>query len=277
MGSRTAALGDLGGERLRRRQADPDAVAERGDGHTSASSRFRAEPGSTAPAGASAISQGKTLAATGPTALGCRHTPPPSSRDPGRARLARRRGPLSTTAPVKSATNADAGEAASSPAVPAWTIRPASMTATRSPSRDASCEVVGDEQGRHAGLAQHRGQLARRGRAGAGVERGQRLVEQQHARPRRQRARQRHALALAARQLRGRASARETERRSARAAPRPRRGARARARRAGRRRRSATRSGAGTARSPGTRSRSGALGRQVDAALGVEPDARRRT
>ena len=37
--------------------------------------------------------------------------------------------------------------------------------------------------------------------AQSGVERGERLVEQQHARPRRDRAGKRHALALAAREL----------------------------------------------------------------------------
>ena len=46
--------------------------------------------------------------------------------------------PVNTTAPVKSATNADAGDAASSAAVPSWITRPPSITPTRSPSRAAS-------------------------------------------------------------------------------------------------------------------------------------------
>ena len=70
-------------------------------------------------------------------------------------------------------------------------------------------EVVGDEQRRDAGLAQHAAQLAARGGARAGVERRQRLVEQQRPRAARERPRQRHALALPARE---RARARVGER-----------------------------------------------------------------
>src|SRR5437764_878427 len=66
--------------------------------------------------------------------------PPPSS-----ATVVRPSGPgpalpLRTTAPVKSATNADAGSAASFAAVPRWTIRPRSITATSSPSVAASAK-----------------------------------------------------------------------------------------------------------------------------------------
>ena len=62
--------------------------------------------------------------------------------------------------------------------------------------------VVGDEDGRHVDLVvqppQPRAQLG----ADLGVERAERLVEQQHARLDRQRAGERHALALAAGELR---------------------------------------------------------------------------
>ena len=61
-------------------------------------------------------------------------------------------------------------------------------------------EVVRHEQRRDGGVAQHGRELARRARARAGVERRQRLVEQQRARRHRQRAGERDALALAARQ-----------------------------------------------------------------------------
>ena len=61
-------------------------------------------------------------------------------------------------------------------------------------------EVVRDEQRGHARLVQHRRQLATGRRARAGVERRQRLVEQQRGGLDGERAGERHALALAARQ-----------------------------------------------------------------------------
>ena len=62
--------------------------------------------------------------------------------------------------------------------------------------------VVGDEEEGDAQLALQRLQLGLHLLAQLQVERAQRLVEQQHLRLVDQRARQRHALALAARQLR---------------------------------------------------------------------------
>ena len=61
-------------------------------------------------------------------------------------------------------------------------------------------EVVRDEQGRHARLGQHRGQLAPARGARARVERGERLVEQQRRGAARERAGDGDALALAARE-----------------------------------------------------------------------------
>ena len=61
-------------------------------------------------------------------------------------------------------------------------------------------EVVGHEQGGHAGLGEDGGELAPARGARARVERGQRLVEQQRRGAPRQRAGDGDALALAARQ-----------------------------------------------------------------------------
>ena len=121
--------------------------------------------------------------------------------------------------------------------------------------------VVGDEHAGQVDLGVQPAQPAAQLLAHLGVERAERLVEQQHLRLDRQRARQRDALPLAAGELRrdsGRRGSRAapasssslTRRRiSASAAAAPRRG------RAGRRRRSRTPSCGGTARSAGRRSR----------------------
>ena len=124
--------------------------------------------------------------------------PPPSSATSREPVGAGRAVPVSTTAPVKSATNAERGAAASSLGVPSWTTRPRSMTPTRSPSCAASAKsCVTSSAG--ASLSRSRAaELAGRARARARVERGQRLVEQQHLRPPRERARHGHALALPA-------------------------------------------------------------------------------
>jgi hypothetical protein len=63
--------------------------------------------------------------------------------------------------------------------------------------------VVGDEDGGVAGAVVDLAQPAAQFLAHLGVERAERLVEQQHARLDRQRAGQRHALALAAGKLAG--------------------------------------------------------------------------
>ena len=83
--------------------------------------------------------------------------------------------------------------------------------------------VVGDEHGGHALLVVEPAQPAAQLGADVRVERAERLVEQQHARLDRQRAGQRHPLALAARELVGTLLA---PRRSARRAPAARRRAR---------------------------------------------------
>ena len=62
-------------------------------------------------------------------------------------------------------------------------------------------EVVRDDDRRQAELAQRRAQLAAHRVARVRVERRERLVEQQDARPPRERARERDALPLAAREL----------------------------------------------------------------------------
>ena len=94
--------------------------------------------------------------------------PPPSSSTTVRPLSPGRAVPVSTTAPVKSATNAERGRAASSEAVPSWTTWPRSITPTRSPSCAASEEVVCHEQGGHLDLAEDLGQLARGAAHGCG-------------------------------------------------------------------------------------------------------------
>ena len=166
--------------------------------------------------------------------------------------------PASTTAPVRSATNADTGRAESSSALPRWTIRPVLDHRDLVGDRRRLVEVVGDEHGRHGGVAEQLEQRAGGLRPRADVERRERLVEQEGAGVRAQAS----ARGLRAGARRPRASPagrrRGGRRRSGRAARR-RRGAGAPAGGgAGRRRRCARRSCARTARSPGTRSRSGA-------------------
>ena len=68
--------------------------------------------------------------------------------------------------------------------------------------------VVRDDQRRQVERAQQLLELGAHARLRVGVERGQRLVQEQHARVTRKRPRERHALPLAARELPGRAFAR---------------------------------------------------------------------
>ena len=115
--------------------------------------------------------------------------------------------------------------------------------------RGGVLEVVGDEDGRQRELAEQLVQLDPHRRLRVGVERRQRLVEQEHAGLERERARERDALALAAGQLAdaGRRQVRDLE---------PLEQLVARARRVRHRSgRSRARRGAGTARTPGTGSR----------------------
>ena len=104
--------------------------------------------------------------------------------------------------------------------------------------------VVGDEDAREVDLVVQPPQPAAQLLAHLGVERAERLVEQQHPRLDRERARERHALALAARELRRVAVGQPVELHQLQQARRPCRGsrppagARRAAARAGRRRRS---------------------------------------
>ena len=101
---------------------------------------------------------------------------------------------------MKSATNADAGSAASRAAVAALDDPAAVDHRDLVAEQRRLREVVRDEQRGHARVAQHARQLAPRRRARARVERRQRLVEQQRPRAARERPRQRDPLALAARE-----------------------------------------------------------------------------
>ena len=134
--------------------------------------------------------------------------------------------PVSTTAPVKSATNAEAGLAASSAGGPLL-HHPAAVDHRHAVAEQGGLgEVVRHEQRGHARLAQQLAELAARVRARSRVERRERLVEQQRPRLARQRACERHALALAARE-RGRPAVGQVRHvRSARAGPSPAAGAR---------------------------------------------------
>ena len=195
---------------------------------------------------------------------------------------AARRSPVSTDAPVKSATNAEAGARGElGRACPRWTTRPRVDDADAVAEQRRLGEVVGDEQRRHAGLARARAASSRAARgARARVERG------------------RAARRAAARRARG-ASARASatrwrsppdsvarpgvgERRAT-----PKRSSSSSARRAPLAR-GMSRSAVGdvlpraqvrrTARSPGTRSRSAAARAATSMPrVGVEPDLARRS
>ena len=102
---------------------------------------------------------------------------------------------------MKLATNGSAGVATSSAAVPLWRILPSTITPTCVCERGGILEVVGDEDGRERELAEQLVELDSHCRLRVGVECGQRLVQQQDARLERERPRERHPLALAARQL----------------------------------------------------------------------------
>ena len=117
--------------------------------------------------------------------------------------------------------------------------------------------IVGDEHGGHALLVVQAAQPLPQLRADVRVERAERLVEQQHLRLDRQRARERHPLALTARQLVRALLRPRSSGRPAPAARRPARGSRPSdaCGSAGRRRRSRGRSCARTRRSAGRRSR----------------------
>ncbi len=109
--------------------------------------------------------------------------------------------PRRLTGPMNDITNSLRGLSYSSRGVPACSILPVVHDHDLLGDLHRLLLVVGDEDRRHVDLlvqpAQPFAQLA----AHLRVERAERLVEQQHLRLDRQRARQRHALQLAARQL----------------------------------------------------------------------------
>ena len=258
-------LGDLRGERLGADQPEPHAVAD---------GRDRDDLGRRA-------GSGPTRAARSPGGLDRdlpgidAHRDRAGRRRPGSSPSRRRRARPRVSPPVPARARAgqhdragevgDEGRARARPRAgwrcPPGSRGPRSMIPTRSPSCAASAKsCVTSSAG--ASLSRSSGaELARRVGARARVERGQRLVEQQHLGPPRERSRHRHPLALAAAE-RARARVgpvREPEPVEQLERSRPPL-ARAACRAAGRRR-SARRSGAGTARSPGRRSRSGAAPR----------------
>ena len=99
--------------------------------------------------------------------------------------------------------------------------RPVDQHADAVRERGGVAEVVGHEQRREVELGEQVLQLAADHGARLRVERGQRLVEQQHRRVARQRARERDPLALAAGDRRRAGPPRGARRRTARAARRP--------------------------------------------------------
>ena len=102
---------------------------------------------------------------------------------------------------MKRATKADAGLLKTSRAVPACSIRPWFITTTRSASAIASSWLWVTWMKLMPSSRLQALQLLAHLHAQEGIERRQRLVEQQHLRVGDQRARQRHALLLAARKL----------------------------------------------------------------------------
>ena len=137
--------------------------------------------------------------------------PPPSS---GRA------SPVSRLPPVRLATNASAGRASSSAGVPSCRSRPSSTTPTRWASAAASVKSCVTISAGIASSASTPGELLADLGARVRVERGERLVEQQHGGIARERAGHRDALALAARQPPGLLARQRARCRGARAARR---------------------------------------------------------
>ena len=109
--------------------------------------------------------------------------------------------PSITLAPVSAATTALDGAASSSAGGASWMRRPAVDHADAPGERGRVLERVGDQQGGEPEAGEQRAELVPDLAAGDRVQRGERLVEQQHPRLAGERARQRHALTLAARQL----------------------------------------------------------------------------
>ena len=104
---------------------------------------------------------------------------------------------------MKLATNPSAGAASSSAAAPSWRIRPSTITPTRSASAAASSKSCVTSSVGSRSSREELGELAADDPARVGVERRERLVEQQHRRVARERPRQRDPLALAAGEIAG--------------------------------------------------------------------------
>ena len=176
--------GDLRRERLAGRQAEPHAVADLGDRDDLGLEAVlrRARRALVARQARSRSPRGRRSRPRGPRPRRC--SPPrrrrrarPASARPGPAAAL----PVSTTAPVKSATKADprrGGQLAGAALLhhPAGVDHPHAVA-----ELGGLGEVVGDQQRRHA---RRRASTAASSRAARGararVERGQRLVEQQH-------------------------------------------------------------------------------------------------
>ena len=102
---------------------------------------------------------------------------------------------------MKLATKPLAGAASSPWERPSWRIRPSTMTPTRSARAAASSKscvtrIVGSSE-----LAEQRSELRPHRRLRVRVERGERLVEQQHRRVSRQRSGERDSLTLSTREV----------------------------------------------------------------------------
>ena len=104
---------------------------------------------------------------------------------------------------MNDATNGSAGRATSSWVLPICRRRPSTSTPTRRREGGRILEVVRDEERGDVELGQELLQLAANGRLGAAVERGQRLVQQQHLRVAREGSRQRDPLPLSPGELGG--------------------------------------------------------------------------
>ena len=163
---------------------------------TEASRRLRAEPWAASPAGSSAISQGCTLAATGPVATSVLATSPP----PSSATRVRPPGPGARGAAQDGGTDevGDEGRGGRGGELRRRAaLDDASLVDHRRPGRRACAASAKSWVTSSAGTPASRSEAAssRPARArGSGVERGQRLVQQQDARmPRRARERARRA------------------------------------------------------------------------------------
>ena len=161
-------LGQLGDQRLRRREVHAHPAADRGrrdHGHRGARRRRRA----------SSTCHGWVASATGPSGTSARSSPPPSSATtPPRA------------VPVEHRGAGEVGHEGGRRRRGELRRRPGLHDPAAVHHRDpvgeqrGLGEVVRDEEDRHARGADHARDLRRGRGARAGVERGERLVEQQH-------------------------------------------------------------------------------------------------